>query len=317
MNSWVRIAVGAACALAFAGGNAQAKPTNFNVLVFENFTGHFSDVEGALAAGGDISLNAYAVGKRLSPAADNANTLVAGRSIAFSNGQLYHGNAAAPTISGDAYLANGSQILGSPIDFAGLKQLYTDNSSRDADKTASGSVFNRYGTMTLTGGLSGLNVFDVAGADTNAVGLFHLDIPASAYALINVGGTSASFLNMGFDVGATPASHILFNFSDATSLTLGGIGFEGSILAPNADVSFDNGHLDGQLIARSMSGTGQINDFSPDANVFGPHSAPSNAPVAAVPEAGTWTMLIVGFLAVGASMRWRSAAASNREALTI
>jgi choice-of-anchor A domain-containing protein len=317
MTSATRLALGTACVLAFLAAGSSAHAANYNVIVFEDFTGTNCDVEGALAAGGNITLSAYAVGAKLTAASDGENTLVAGKSIAFSNGQLYHGNAVAPVISGDAYVASGSKILASAIDFESLKQLYTTKSAVDAARTANGSVFNQYGTMTLTGGVSGMNVFDIAGADTGSVGLFNLDIPTNAYALINVIGSSASFMNIGFDVGSTSASHILFNFSDATSLSLGGIGFEGSILAPHADVSFDNGHLDGQLVARSMSGTGQINEVAPDFSPFASRTPFKASPATAAPEPGTWMMLIAGFGSIGMVMRRRSAAVWNRRSLAI
>ena len=47
-------------------------------------------------------------------------------------------------------------------------------------------------------------------------------------------------------------NNILFNFVDATDVTLHAVGVKGSVLAPYAELSFYNGHIDGNLIASSL-----------------------------------------------------------------
>src|SRR5690606_40816713 len=63
---------------------------------------------------------------------------------------------------------------------------------------------------------------------------------------------AANFSNMGL-FGVT-STNTLFNFHEATALSMSGIGVEGSILAPLADVSFISGQMNGQLIAKSFAG---------------------------------------------------------------
>ncbi|MEC9062646.1 MAG: collagen-binding domain-containing protein, partial [Pseudomonadota bacterium] len=46
--------------------------------------------------------------------------------------------------------------------------------------------------------------------------------------------------------------NILFNFVDADFLTLHSVGVKGSVLAPYAELSFYNGHVDGNVIANSL-----------------------------------------------------------------
>lgn len=299
-----RLALSAAIVALASSGGAGAKTVTYNVLVFNDFTGQYSDVEGALAAGGKIALDGYAVGAKLTSAADSANTLVAGKSISFSNGQLYHGNAVAPVITGNANVQNGTKVIGTAINFAKLPSLYTAYAGANAALASTGTVTNQYGTLTLTGALAGLNVFSVAGSTFGSINSFNLSIPTNGYALINVNGGSASLLNMGFNTGSTLASNILFNFAGATSLTLGGIGFTGSILAPKADVVFNNGHLDGQLIARSFTGNGQINNYAFNTSAFS--GAPS--PTGGVPEPATWALMLCGFAVTGAMLRRKGAA---------
>jgi choice-of-anchor A domain-containing protein len=57
---------------------------------------------------------------------------------------------------------------------------------------------------------------------------------------------------------------VLFNFVDATSITANGFGFWGTVLAPNADVSFSNGSFDGGFYAKSFTGyaEGHINGLN-------------------------------------------------------
>lgn len=157
----------------------------------------------------------------------------------------------------------------------------------------------KYGGVTLTGTNSGLNVFDVSAADISGKNNLVLDAPTGSSALINVSGSSVSLLNQGFAVQGVDPSKVLFNFTDATSLSLGGIGIYGSILAPSAAVNFSNGQLNGLLVAKSFDGNGQIN--------FAPYKGGLLDMAAGVPEPATWAMMIGGFGMVGAAMRRRCA----------
>jgi hypothetical protein len=59
------------------------------------------------------------------------------------------------------------------------------------------------------------------------------------------------------------ASNVLFNFVNATSVTLGASGGEyGSILAPLANLNGSNGHLDGSIVAKSFTGSLQVDSGS-------------------------------------------------------
>lgn len=135
------------------------------------------------------------------------------------------------------------------------------------------------------------------------------DFSTTSYNIINVTGDvvelfNTGFYNTAFDgqyVDNNPAidyrhdgtytNNILFNFIEATELNLYSIGIKGSILAPYADVNFYNGHVDGNLIAASLSTpevyltneagetylapTGQINNYS-----FGVIQVPEPASIA-------------------------------------
>jgi hypothetical protein len=87
-----------------AGTSAQAlnlgTAGNYNVFVFNDYSGSDSDVEGALAAGGNVTLQNYGVGGTLS--ADSGDVLVAGGDLTYTNGKINNGNA---VVGGSASLS--------------------------------------------------------------------------------------------------------------------------------------------------------------------------------------------------------------------
>lgn len=114
-----------------------------------------------------------------------------------------------------------------------------------------------------------------------------IDVPSTATVVINVDGKNDFMRNFGFTLkGGIDVSHILFNFYEAKSLTLSGIGIEGTILAPSAGVKFNNGRIHGSLIADTLSGSGTTlnNRFA------------GSIPVAAgaVPEPSSLLMVLTG-----------------------
>ena len=49
-------------------------------------------------------------------------------------------------------------------------------------------------------------------------------------------------------------SRILYNLHEAQTLALGGIGVQGSVLAPYATLDGSGGNIDGQLVVRNLIG---------------------------------------------------------------
>ncbi|WP_420933898.1 collagen-binding domain-containing protein [Alteromonas sp. A081] len=97
-------------------------------------------------------------------------------------------------------------------------------------------------------------------------------------------------------------NNILFNFVDATDVTLHSVGVKGSVLAPYAQLNFYNGHIDGNVIANSLvtpevtlvndrgeeylAPTGQINNYQ-----FGSINVSEPASIALLFGAGCFMML--------------------------
>ncbi|MEQ8516448.1 MAG: choice-of-anchor A family protein, partial [Chromatocurvus sp.] len=111
-------------------------------------------------------------------------------------------------------------------------------------------------------------------------------------------------------------NRILFNFVNATSLTMNAIGFKGSVLAPNANVNFFNGHIDGNLIAGSLSApdlSGMTLDqirANGDAHLLSGQI--NNYRFMDVPAPSTLSAFALGLLLLGLQ-GWRGRLASRRQ----
>ena len=102
--------------------------------------------------------------------------------------------------------------------------------------------------------------------------------------IINVEGNFTEPSSTNFNTAQEDA---LFNFYDATSVTLGN--WKTSILAPKADLSISNGFVTGSVFAASFSGGGELHND----NLFN-GALPSSAP-----ETSTWAMMLAGFAGLG------------------
>jgi hypothetical protein len=136
-----------------------------------------------------------------------------------------------------------------------------------------------------------------------------IDAPEGATVLVNVSGSSSSFSNgsISYTGGAT-AANTIFNFGATTALSTSGIGFNGSILAPLATFTGANGQINGELIAKAVSGQSAAfksgNIFSGDLNSgIGAITGASPAPT---PEPATWLSLLTAVAAFVGFQKRRS-----------
>ena len=119
-----------------------------------------------------------------------------------------------------------------------------------------------WGGLFLEGTNPVLNVFSVNASVFATTKYLSISAPGSSMVVVNVVGTSAVFSGFSTNFGGgIDATGVLFNFVNATSITLSNHGFFGTILAPSAHISFSNGSFDGGIYAGSMSGfaEGHIN----------------------------------------------------------
>ncbi|MDC0713401.1 DUF5011 domain-containing protein [Stigmatella sp. ncwal1] len=230
---------------------------DYNVFLTEDYT-LGTDVEGRVAAGGNISMTNFSVGWNL-PAYDTAPVLVAGGNLTLSQGGVW-GDAA----YGSTYKANnvtyvrGSPSQGSPVDFATRASQVRTLSSQLASLPAN-SLTRResWGGLMLTGSSPHVNVFNVNASDFTGTVLLSIDAPTGSLAVINIRGASATLSGGHSFSGGIDQRGVLFNFVDATSINANRYSLWGTLLAPNAHVNFTNGSFDGGLYAKSLSGNAE------------------------------------------------------------
>jgi choice-of-anchor A domain-containing protein len=237
----------------------EVRLSDYNLFVLEDYTGGH-DVEGKVAAGGNITMTDFAVGARLG-AIQISNTLVADGNLALSRGGVwgdawYGGSYSADTT---VVFPRGSVAQGRPISFATRASELRTLSSRLASLQVNGSTTREsWGGVMMRGTDPVLNVFNVSGSDFTGAVFWSIDAPAGSLVVVNIRGTAASFsgFSIAFSGGIGPQG-VLYNFVDATHITAQGIGFVGTLLAPYAHVDFNNGSWDGGLYAKSLTGNAE------------------------------------------------------------
>ena len=262
----------------------------------------FTSVGGSLAAGGSIYLDHYSVGTNKKP----GSALVAGDSLNIGEGGIkgtavYGVSNANGSVTARSDYPAGTFSKGnaSTLDFAAAQQQLTTLSGDVAKLQSNGTVISQYGGFKLVGDVNAdVNVFTI-----NADNLHNLILDVSSLkstASIIINGTATNItMSGGFDNFASFANRTLLNFANATTTSLQNVGINGSILAPNAAFS-GSGSMNGTLVANSVS---SINYGHVSMNGSGFNTVN----VSAVPEPGTWAMLLAG-LGLLAFMRRRTPA---------
>ncbi len=233
--------------------------TDFNLFVLGDLTQSGSDTGGRIAVGGRATLTNYSIGAAI-PNGSN-DVLIVGGDLAFNGGSV-NGNALVggqTALTGVTFAGGGDVRHGATLDFGAARTSLANTAASYAALPTNGTTTFQYGVLTLTGTDATRDVFTVAGDDLNTANSLDIRVPSGATALVNVTGATIRMANMGIGLDGTDRGHVLYNFADATSLTLSGIGVDGSILAPRADLSFPNGVITGTLVVASLNGPGQVN----------------------------------------------------------
>ena len=298
----------------------------FNAYILQDMHGRHSDVEGRLAVAGNVDLKDYGIGLQL-PSETTQPVMVVGQDATVRNARIYHGDATA----GGIIDIDETVGLYSEGEFNNTHQFYADSSfdftATNAQLLAKSALWGQYEAtsevqingdgntiwdLTLTGDAD-INIFSIDAADFSSPNKSLIfDVPATSYNIINVYGESVELFNTGFHHAdgtkmtdnrpedglagrhsGEVANNLLFNFVDATELLLHGVGFKGSILAPLADTTFYNGHIDGNFIVGNWmtpdgEETGQVNHYRFGAFVD-------------VSEPATWAILVGALTGLG----WR------------
>ncbi|MBD2610037.1 MAG: choice-of-anchor A family protein [Nostoc sp. ZfuVER08] len=264
---WQRVAVPIAVTLAL-GISAKANAvelgaaSDYNVFVLGDITQKYTDIEGKLAAGGNVNF-VGGLGSRL--ANNSGNVVVAGQNLTLSNGQVYHGNAVyggTANVSSNVGFPQGTLSKGNPIDFNAAGEELRSLSQYLATLTPTGNTtVQPWGAINLSGTGTAFNVFNLSGTDVSKTNYFEIKGDANSTILVNISGKDVSLQNFGFNILGTDKQKVIYNFYEATNLTASSIGIQGSILAPLANFNFNNGQVNGNVVVASLTGNGESHNY--------------------------------------------------------
>ncbi len=306
------LAIAVAMTALFAGNAAHAALLDLaapiggaNVYAIKNFTSSNSDTEGAIVAGGNVTLSGYRVNDKDTDAFKNY-AVVAGGNVSMSNGNIVNGvTYAGGTVSGPDWAFNGVSTV-KPIDFKAAESYYKNLSSALDGLANTGTVAGGSGISYVSGsGKGGVDIFDVSGNIFQTSKEWKLSNLVPGQTLIfNVSGKTGSFADNNIEFASLSGYNVLFNFYEATTVDVRSV--IGSILAPYATVSKDWGQVNGTVIVDTWNSTVQINanhNFKAvdvaGLNLGGTSTPPSTV----VPEPGSIALVLGGLAAFGLSRR--------------
>lgn len=232
----------------------------YNLFVLEDASQPSSDTQGKVAVGHNAQFSLYSVGDQLP--ANSGDVLIVGNDLTYTSGAIYNGNVVyghSTNLPIDAVSITGGVLRkDDPIDFAAAKTYLENLSTTLSAKAATGTTTLQWGGINLNGSDPYLNVFSVNGSDLSLATNVAINVPNGSVVLVNINGTTLTWQG-GLTVTGTSTTNVLFNFYQATSLTIRGIDITGSVLAPFAAVNFEAGVINGQMICKSLTGMGQFN----------------------------------------------------------
>lgn len=211
-------------------------------------------------------------------------------------------NFASPAkINGTVFLNTGVSQQGNIVPTGGfvthdLTQAISDATSASSKLAALAptQTFGTIGNNTTLVGNGGVNVVNTSSINMSNGNLTLQGSPSDIF-IINDSGKFASS-NSGMVLNGVTPNHIVFNIAGSVAITGGGNNnFDGTILAPNSDVSVHDKTLTGAIVGRNVSDTSGF-------TVNGTRAVPGPSPLAACAA-------LVGILGVGYVWRLRPAKA--------
>jgi choice-of-anchor A domain-containing protein len=316
--SWVALPLSVAFVTGFSS-TAQAASfgvaSDYNVFVFGNMT-QSSDAEGRVAVGGDATFTNFGIGDRLTNSNGADTRLVVGGDLTYNGGQVFGGNAiVGGTVNTPVFFnctPNCGVNPGNPIDFVAAQQDLLDLSQQWGSLATTGTAEHKWNGIWLEGNNSDVSVFNIDGSWFGQSTYLNLsNVSSDATLLFNVSGSAVNISNFGLNLDNFQRENIVFNFTEATTLNTTGFSFYGSVLAPQAHYTFNNGNVEGNLIAASVEGTGEFHNyqFSGDLPSLTPRQPGPEPELVSVPEPSL--MLGLGVVATSLWTRRRRVSVAN------
>lgn len=277
-----------------------------NLYAIRDFSATSSDVEGAVVAGGNVSVSSYAINAN-NRAAFGEYALIAGGDLNLKSGSINHGGAYVGGTTTMQWTSAPTALPTNPIDFAATERYYKNLTRQIAALDATGSVAPLWSGVRVSGsGAGGVDIFNVSADLFRTSSSWTLEgLTAGQTLVFNVGGDVGSFNGGGISFEPLSGYNVLFNFYEARELNVKGV--IGSVLAPYAAVSANWGVINGNVIVDSWNSTIQVNAnhyFTPvDVPGFG--QAPGGH--GEVPEPASLALILAGMGAAALAYRARRA----------
>lgn len=268
-----------------------------NIYTARDFKAHSSDVEGSIVAGGNVTVQNYAVNLNNKKAYGDY-AVVAGGDIRLTSGAINNGKTYAGGTTSLQQAARVETGSAQPVDFAAASQQFRELAKDLSSLAATGTVESLWSGAKVTGsGNGGVDIFNVSADMFRNSSHWMLDgLSAGQTLIFNVSGSLGTFNDGGISFEPLSGYNVLFNFFEATEVNVRGV--IGTVLAPNASVDADWGVINGNVIVDQWNSTIQVNSnhyFRP-VDILGFGLEPDDP--AQVPEPGTLALLAAGACAV-------------------
>jgi len=243
-------------------------PFSYNEFIDTNSYRANVDSRGSVAVGGNLNITGsftVADGPNITYTCSD-NTLVvggnivgaaAGTTLSIAEGMaLYSGTLTNVNIYSNANPQCNPVASSGTTSFTSAWNTAANDSSTWAGTASNSTVTVAPGGVNLTGTSPTVNYFSVAASQLT--GVVDITVPTGSTSIINVTGTTYtnSVTNIEFNGAAATIPEdeaTLWNFPNMTAMSFeNGIQWEGAILAPLATVQYNNGKIDGNLIAYQL-----------------------------------------------------------------
>ena len=277
----------------FVGGNLSGTSSNYQIrtpaasaaktpalTVVGDVTGGTKNLTGGATVGGNVSSGFSLNG--------SPQTVLVGGTIANTN---VNQNIVK---SGQAATAGFTQGLIDQRDALTRSMVDLSNGLSALTATGTALIANNRATFNAVAGGNGVAVFSLAASDLSRFGEIAFNRNGADTVIVNVSGATIrlddNFLGNADQLGR----NVIWNFADATTVDVT-TAWRGSVLAPLAAGTTGN-YIQGSAVFNSMVQNGELHLDTYAGNF---------RPTAAVPEPGTWMMMLAGFGALGVMLRRR------------
>jgi choice-of-anchor A domain-containing protein len=304
---------------AYVGGNATLTGVGSvqNLVVGGNLNDTSGTINGNVFVGGTTAtLNSgVTINGSLNMTGANSTLNAANNGGSNPGGGIYVTSSTTvnkPSYWSTPHTSGGPATPPTPLDVFGTTTDLKNASTSLTALSGATNVSSNGGTINITLTKNGLNVINLTlpnGATVNSVNITNANGVTPTGLIINVNGNNLTFTNGSFTYpSGLGADDVLYNFGNAASITASNIAFEGALLAPLATVNFNNGHIDGAVLAANYTGSAQVNYVGLDLQLpsYQTSGDGSGGTTVATPEPGTLALFGTGLLVMGLFFRRRA-----------